>query len=180
MTEPPADKSKRLEAKSRNSRLLVGTVIVLVILLVIASSAAVYYASSSKPSPSDSSIMKSLVLDNQSVVGASGGPSYVFAGTFTAPQPGYLVVTGTSFPVNYSIALEIVMNASKPDNYILQSNGINVPYYNIRPDSANSTLITTPFKNDYALLPVLRGNVSIYVYTPGYNVGAVLNAMYYY
>ena len=67
------------------------------------------------------------------------------------------------------------------DHYIILGNGTQEPYYNIHPDSANTTLIAVPFINDFALLPVLRGNISVYVYTPsGANVGAVLNATYYY
>ena len=180
MTEPPSTESRGSRFSGKN-KLLVGIIIVLVVLLVVSTSFAVYYASNQKPRKIVSSIQETMVMDNQSVVGATGAPAYVYASTFTAPTAGYLVVTGTSFPVNYSIAEEIVMNATKPDHYIILGNGTQEPYYNIHPDSANTTLITVPFINDFALLPVLRGNISVYVYTPsGANVVAVLNATYYY
>lgn len=180
LSESPTDDLKRSGISHKN-RLLVGIIIVLVVLLVVSTSIAIYYASNRKPSQNNSNIQETMVLDNQSVIGA-GGFRYEYAGTFVALEPGYLVVTSTSFPVNYSIALEIVMNATRPDGYVtINGIGTEEPMYNIRQNSANSTLITVPVNNDFSLLPVLRGNVSIYVYTSnGYNAGVVLNATYYY
>lgn len=125
-----------------------------------------------------------MVLDNSTIIAAAGGLAtqvFAFAGTFSAPEPGYLIVTGESMLSDYLIALEIVMNNTSPDSRIPLSNGTEVPLYNIRSDSINATLVTSPFKNGFALLPVLSGNVSIYVESPnGANIGAVLNATYYY
>ncbi|MGI0070125.1 MAG: hypothetical protein ACREAN_07710, partial [Nitrosopumilaceae archaeon] len=116
LSEPPADELKRSGISGKN-RLLVGITIVLVVLLAVSSSIAVYYASNRKPTQNNSNIQENMVLDNQSVMGA-GGFRYEYAGTFVASEPGYLVVTSTSFPFNYSIALEIVTNATRPDNYV--------------------------------------------------------------
>lgn len=174
----------RYEAR-RVNKLWIGITIVLVLLVIVVAGGAYYFVSNETPkSQSTSATARTAILLNQGVI-ASGGyngavPVYAFAGAFSAPKQGYLVVTGVAQSSEYQIALEIVTNNTSPDSYST-SNGTQVPVYYPRPDSANSTLITSSFANYYAKMQIERGNVSIWVESAsGASIGAELNATYYY
>lgn len=181
--QPESSQVESRGHRNRSNRLLIVAVIILVVLLVISSTVAVYFASNQKLNIVTSTCMGQVsVLENANVItgGALSYPEFAVVGSFSAPRPGYLVVTGAAMTRNYSIALEIIKNNTAPDFSITLENGTQMPIWNIRDDSANSTLITTSFSNFYALLPVLEGNVSIFVESETVpNIGAQLNATYY-
>jgi hypothetical protein len=165
---------------------------VLFVLLLAVSGLAVYYHSLLSEGSASEPIYEhsvSILHNSPAMVDGLGldqvnktsvNEAFGLAGYFTALKPGYLVVTGRTNGSQLYVGVQINLNGTKPSQYFLNGT-TEVPIFTITPNSMNSTFFQSEFLNGFVLLPILPGNVSIYL---GTTIPAIeytlLNATYHY